>query len=227
MDHKQPLPPPNTPKIEKLIGQIAKDPRSKDFIPLAEEYEKAGMLQEAALTLEDGLKIFPSFVTALVRLGGVYLQLDERTKAQNRLEEAITHSPDNILAHRMLAKLHVLNHNYEWARQSCEKVLHENPHDKEMLKLKLEIEEAGSLSSEMMPSQDSSMSSSPESTHISQDACASPSPTPPTDTPISEEATTGSFPLSEPEQDDTPDHHQQYVRKLSQLLERIQERRIA
>ena len=70
-------PEPNFSKIDKLVAQIEKDPRSKDFLPLAEEYVKAGMFQEAALTLEDGLKVYPSFVTALVRLGGVYLQLKD------------------------------------------------------------------------------------------------------------------------------------------------------
>lgn len=217
----------NFTKIDKLVAQIEKDPRSKDFIPLAEEYVRAGMLPEAALALEDGLKVYPSFVTALVKLGGVYLQLQERIKAQNRLEEAINNSPDNILAHRMLAKIHVLNNNLELASQSCEKVLYENPYDKEMLKLKLEIEKAGDHSLENEFNHTSPMETAVESTSTPQDSFSSQPPEHSSDILSSEQAMTVSSPISESDHDFTPDHTQQYIKKLSQLLERIQDRRVA
>ena len=42
-------------EIDRLAVQLATDPRSKAFMPLAEEYGKVGMWQEAAGVLEDGL----------------------------------------------------------------------------------------------------------------------------------------------------------------------------
>ena len=42
-------------EIDRLATQLARDPYSKAFMPLAEEYAKVGMWQEAAAVLEDGL----------------------------------------------------------------------------------------------------------------------------------------------------------------------------
>lgn len=223
--HSQPE--PNFAKIENLVGQIEKDPRSKEFIPLAEEYVKAGMLQEAALTLEDGLKVYPSFVTALVRLGGVYLQLQDLTQAQNRLEEAIKNSPDNILAHRMLAKIHVLNNNLELANHSCEKVLYENPYDKDMLNLQREIEQTVSRSSEKELRHTSFQETEIESSPTLQNSYSSPAIEPAPDIRHSEQAMTSSSSVPESGHSVTPEHIQHHLKKLSQLLDRIQERRVA
>ncbi len=128
-----------SPEVEKLKRQLLGDRKSKAFIPLAEEYVKAGMLREAALILEDGLKEFPSFITALVALGRVCVQLDDLSRATEVLQEAVKISPDNVLAHRMLARLYVKDQAWEAARRSCEMVLFGYPRDEEMLALKTEI----------------------------------------------------------------------------------------
>lgn len=131
--------PPLSSEIEKLKKQLLGDRKSKAFIPLAEEYVKAGMLREAALTLEDGLKEFPSFITALVALGRVCIQLDDIPRASEVLKEAVKISPDNVLAHRMLARLYIKDQAWEAARRSCDMVLFGYPKDEEMLALKAEI----------------------------------------------------------------------------------------
>jgi len=43
-------------EIDRLATQLAKDPHSKAFLPLAEEYCKVGMWEEAVSVLEAGLK---------------------------------------------------------------------------------------------------------------------------------------------------------------------------
>lgn len=128
------------PEIETLSKQLSKDPKSKAFIPLAEAYTKAGMPQEAAAVLEDGVKVYPTFVTALVALGRVYVQLEQASKARDILGEAIKISPDNLLAHRILAKIYWKDRNVQEAKRSCEKVLFEHAQDKEMVALKAELE---------------------------------------------------------------------------------------
>lgn len=128
-----------SPEIEKLKKQLLGDRKSKAFIPLAEEYVKAGMLREAALVLEDGLKEFPAFITALVALGRVCIQLDDIPRASEVLQEAVKISPDNVLAHRMLARLSVKEQAWETAARSCDMVLFGYPKDEEMLALKAEI----------------------------------------------------------------------------------------
>lgn len=132
-----------SPNIHTLATQLAKDSRSKAFIPLADEYVKADMLHEAVLVLEDGLKVYPTFVTALVSLGRVYTQLHLPDKAQPNFEEAVKLSPDNLLAHRMLARIYVKKQQFEAAARSCDLVLFQFPKDTEMLALKDELSRHG------------------------------------------------------------------------------------
>src|SRR5437867_4621296 len=127
---------PLSPDIDKLAKKLAKDPQSKVFLRLAEEYGKAGLFQEAATVLEEGLKTYPTFLTARVALGRVYYQLGFVPKAKALLEEAVKMSPDNLLAHRTLAQLYLQEGASEPALRSCSVVLSANPHDEEILALK-------------------------------------------------------------------------------------------
>ena len=123
--------PANAAEIDRLALAVAKDPDSKAFIPLAEEYGKAGMWNEAAAVLEDGLKAFPHFITAMVALGRVYDQMDQPVKATAMLEEAVKLSPENLRAHRTLAKIYAAQGQQEAALRSCRVLLGANPQDQE------------------------------------------------------------------------------------------------
>ena len=125
----------NAAEIDRLALALAKDSGSKVFIPLAEEYGKAGMWEEAVAVLEDGLKIYPGFITAMVALGRAYEQMNQPVKAKALLEESIKLSPDNLRAHRTLAKLYAAQGAKEAAIRSCNVILSINPHDQEALSL--------------------------------------------------------------------------------------------
>lgn len=120
-------------EIDRLATQLAKDPHSKVFIPLAEEYGKVGMWQEAAGVLEDGLKFYPGFITAMVALGRAYDQMGQATKAKAILEESVKLSPENLRAHRTLIKIYANQGHNEAALQSCAVILAVNPRDEEVL----------------------------------------------------------------------------------------------
>ena len=90
----------NAAEIDRLAMAFAKEPGSKVFIPLAEEYGKAGRWEEAVVVLEDGLKTYPGFITAMVALGRAYEQVNQPVKARAILEEAITVSPHSLRALR-------------------------------------------------------------------------------------------------------------------------------
>lgn len=123
------------PEISKLTKALVKDPRSKVFLQLAEEYLKAGMVEEAVPVLTEGLKHYPTFVTARVMLGRAYHQLGDKTKARAMLEDAIRMSPENLVAHRTLARIYVEEGALEKAAKSCTVVLAANPKDEECLAL--------------------------------------------------------------------------------------------
>jgi tetratricopeptide (TPR) repeat protein len=123
----------NAMEIDRLATQLAKDPHSKAFMPLAEEYGKVGMWQEAAGVLEDGLKLYPGFITAMVALGRAYDHLGEASKAKAILEESVKLSPENLRAHRTLIKIYQSQGLNDSALQSCAVILRVNPRDEEAL----------------------------------------------------------------------------------------------
>jgi tetratricopeptide (TPR) repeat protein len=126
----------NAAEIDRLALALAKEPGSKAFMPLAEEYGKAGMWEEAAAVLEDGLKAYPSFITAMVALGRTYDQMNQPVKAKAILEEAVKLSPENLRAHRTLAKIYVAQGAKGAALRSCNVILAVNPQDQEALSLR-------------------------------------------------------------------------------------------
>jgi tetratricopeptide (TPR) repeat protein len=122
-------------EIDRLAVQLVKDPRSKAFMPLAEEYGKVGMWPEAAGVLEDGLKLYPGFITAMVALGRAYDHMGQTTKAKAILEESVKVSPENLRAHRTLIKIYQSQGLKESALQSCSVILAINPRDEEALSI--------------------------------------------------------------------------------------------
>lgn len=125
----------NAAEIDRLALAVAREPGSKAFIPLAEEYGKAGMWEEAAAVLEDGLKAYPNFITAMVALGRAYDQMNQPIKATAILEEAVKLSPENLRAHRTLAKIHAAQGQKDTALRSCRVILAVNPQDQEALSI--------------------------------------------------------------------------------------------
>ena len=123
-------------EIDRLATQLAKDPQSKVFMPLAEEYGKVGMWQEAAGVLEDGLKLYPGFITAMVALGRAYDHMGQATKAKAILEESVKLSPENLRAHRTLIKIYTNQGMNDSALQSCAVILAVNPRDEEALSVR-------------------------------------------------------------------------------------------
>lgn len=121
-----------SPEIEKLTEKLSKDPKSKLFVPLAEEYLKIGMLDEAVMVLTEGLKHHPGFLTARVALGKIYLQREQPAEARTEFEAVLAANPDNLLAQRRLAQLYLNAGEAERARDCARIVLRENAKDAEM-----------------------------------------------------------------------------------------------
>ena len=129
----------NAMEIDRLATQLAKDPHSKAFLPLAEEYCKVGMWEEAVSVLEAGLKYYPGFITAMVVLGRAYDQLKQATKARAVLEGAIKLSPENLRAHRTLMRIYAAQGLTQEARKSCGVILAMNPKDEEALSVQASL----------------------------------------------------------------------------------------
>ncbi len=163
----------NALEIDRLATQLAKDPHSKVFMPLAEEYGKVGMWQEAAAVLEDGLKLYPGFITAMVALGRAYDHMAQTTKAKAILEESVKLSPENLRAHRTLIKIYTSQGLNESALQSCAVILAVNPRDEEALSVQSAL--GGPLKRKKEP--EPAKPAAPVTRHLSaQPATATPAP---------------------------------------------------
>ena len=127
------------PKIAELSARLQKEPGSRLFVPLAEEYVKAGMLEEAVQVLTDGLKKHPDFLVARVTLGKIYFQQGKFAEARQELEAVVAVSPDNLVALRKLAVLYRQDRLLDKARHCCELLLAANPKDAEIQQLMQEL----------------------------------------------------------------------------------------
>ena len=92
--------------IEKLKERVDKDPNSKLFVPLAEEYRKEGLVEEAIKVLQDGLERQPGYMSARVALGKIYLEKGMPQEARGEFENVIKAIPDNLYAHKKLAEIY-------------------------------------------------------------------------------------------------------------------------
>ena len=92
--------------IDKLKEKVKKDPNSKLFVPLAEEYRKTGMLDEAISVLMAGITSQPGYTSARVSLGKIYLEKKMAPAAKEEFEKVISAIPDNLFAHKKLAEIY-------------------------------------------------------------------------------------------------------------------------
>lgn len=115
--------------IERLQQKIAKDPDSKLFVPLAEEYKKAGMVDEAINTLIQGLEKQPHYLSARVSLGKIYIGKGLLREAKDQFQKVIAFIPDNLYAHKKLAEIYQELGETDNAINELKVVLNLNPTD--------------------------------------------------------------------------------------------------
>jgi tetratricopeptide (TPR) repeat protein len=129
-----------TSEIAKLTERIFRDPKSRLFVPLAEEYKKAGDVEMAIHVLSEGLKNNPGYVTARSFLGRLLLEKGDLKASQREFEEVAAAVPDNLLARRKLGDLHILQGRKEEALEQYRIAVSLNPSDKEFISMVSDIE---------------------------------------------------------------------------------------
>ncbi len=130
----------DTSEIAKLTERISKDPKSKLFVPLAEEYKKAGDLEMSIHVLTEGLKNNPGYVTARSFLGKLLIEKGDLPAAQKEFEEVVKVIPDNLMAQRRLGDLYALQDRPADALTHYKTALSLNPSDKETASLVSDVE---------------------------------------------------------------------------------------
>jgi tetratricopeptide (TPR) repeat protein len=93
-------------RLDDLRRRVQQDPSSIAFAQLAEEYRRAGQLEDAVEVCRVGLAIHPSYVSARVTLGRALLDLEKLDDARQELERVLASAPENLAAIRGLAEIH-------------------------------------------------------------------------------------------------------------------------
>jgi hypothetical protein len=130
----------DTSEIAKLTERISKDPKSKLFVPLAEEYKKVGDMEMSIHVLTEGLKNNPGYVTARSFLGKLLFEKGDLSGAQKEFEEVAKAIPDNLMAQRKLGDLYVLQDRAADALKHYKMALSLNPRDQETATLVADVE---------------------------------------------------------------------------------------
>ena len=92
-------------RISELERRVASDPASIAFAQLAEEYRRAGRLDEAVRVCRAGLSRHPGYPSARVTLGRALLAKGLHDDARLELHAAAAADPDNVTARRGMEEL--------------------------------------------------------------------------------------------------------------------------
>src|SRR2546428_5190460 len=136
------------PTIESLKDRIARDPLSRAFLQLAEEYRKEGRYQEAIDVCLDGLQRHPAYHTARISLGRTYMEGGDLENARRTFVEVLELQPENHLAAKLLAEIQKKMGDPAGAAATYRSILRYYPTDREVATL---LDETLRQGSESMP----------------------------------------------------------------------------
>jgi len=121
-----------SPEVERLQKQLDRDPNSKVFLPLAEEYRRSKMPEEAIFILEEGIKRNPVYSAAKIALARAFLEVNEFMKAKKVIDEVLNITPQNPLALKLHGDISFHEGDFLEARKAYEVVKSLNPMDTEV-----------------------------------------------------------------------------------------------
>lgn len=94
-------------RIRDLKLRVEREPRSRFFVPLAEELRKAGRLPEAVRVLEEGLGAHPAYVAARVALARAFLEAGRIEESMTAFSKVLADDPSNLVAAKALGDIHL------------------------------------------------------------------------------------------------------------------------
>lgn len=118
-----------TDEIRRFAAQVAENPESLAFARLADAYRKAGALERALETVEQGLLRHPDYLSAHIVRGRTLRELGRRSAASAAFRRVLELDPQNLVALRALAELAVEDGNSDEARRLYERLQELEPLD--------------------------------------------------------------------------------------------------
>src|SRR5213594_3017661 len=133
------------PTIESLKDRIARDPFSRAFLQLAEEYRKDGKFKEAIEVCLEGLQRHPTYHTARISLGRTYMEAGDMENARRAFSEVLELQPENHLAAKLLAEIQKKMGDPAGAAATYRAIMRYYPNDREVVALLDETLQQGSV----------------------------------------------------------------------------------
>jgi FimV-like protein len=129
--------------IDSLKERMGRDPLSRAFLQLAEEYRKTGQYADAIHVCQEGLARHPAYHTARISLGRTYLESGDLENARRALSEVLELAPENHLAGKLLAEVQRRMGDVEGAAETYRAILRHYPGDREIEALARDLQGAG------------------------------------------------------------------------------------
>jgi len=125
--------------ILRYEKELAEDPKSRVFAPLAEAYRKAGRLDEAINTARVGLEAHPGYSAGLVVMGRALYEKRELDNAAEILVKAVGENPENYLGQKFLGKVLMDKGEHQGAMEALQAANLLSPEDDEVVRILEEI----------------------------------------------------------------------------------------
>lgn len=116
-------------RVRRWQDEVARDPGSPSFLPLADVYRKEGRLAVALRLCVRGLERNPDHVEGHVLLGRIYREMGELEPACDELDIALRLDPDHRSARRALGYLFLERRSWAEAVRHLEIAADHDRHD--------------------------------------------------------------------------------------------------
>lgn len=125
-------------RIDELRKKFDENPR-RYFAPLANEYRKAGDLEQAIFICEEYLPQQPGHMSGHIVYGQALFELNRHEEARTVFETALSLDPENLIALRHLGDIARMAGDASSARVWYQRVLEADPRNEEIAQLMLTL----------------------------------------------------------------------------------------
>src|SRR4051812_27474707 len=128
----------STARIDELKKKFDENPR-RYFAPLANEFRKAGEIEQAIMICEEFLPQQPGHMSGHIVYGQALFEMARHEEAQIVFETALSLDPENLIALRHLGDIARQTGDLNGARVWYQRVLEADPRNEEMAQIIISI----------------------------------------------------------------------------------------
>lgn len=164
-------------RIDELVKKFDENPR-RYFAPLANEYRKAGDLEQAIFICQEYLPQQPGHMSGHIVYGQALFELGRHDEAKTVFETALSLDPENLIALRHLGDIARQAGDPNAARGWYQRVLEADPRNEEIAQIMMSLITTDAPAAPPPPAPTTDDAAPPVAESAEQFASAGPEPTP-------------------------------------------------